>query len=481
MSDLSLLSGVLLAAICGLIGLHALYLRARRRLLFLDPLNMFWGGVLVCYVLQPLQFGDVFAAWHPPGLMEESLAWILFGLFFVVVGYEVRLGQRWGWRAPALPTRLNPRRVMIASAVFMGIGVGGYGLMIASAGGLEAWASVGRGGTDWEKVSGYVAVVAQLLPLGVTLSLFHVEMHRVAWPKRLCVWALGSLMWLWLVYEGTRSRTIVFTVTALAAFFLPRRKNPPAWLLGGGFASLLLLTNFQATYRDRFTALSFNLQEVDADEAYERVLPMPGRAGDRRSARAMRAAEFNCVMTVVELVPNEVPYNYGYGHLEIFTRPIPRMLWPDKVYPAAEAVFLLFSKGGLSTTWIPTSKEPLLMGPALTFIGHWYSVGGPWALMFAGFVTGVLFRTIRALRDRAPDSEAGLLVFTSLLPIGFSDAAATPMAWIFTIPFVAGPLLLVIRWSRVPLARRGQIPASGHGSKGTRRPLGPPRRLSARP
>jgi hypothetical protein len=92
----------------------------------------------------------------------------------------------------------------------------------------------------------------------------------------------------------------------------------------------------------------------------------------------------------------------------------------------------------------------MLMGPAFTFIGHWFYVGGPIGLIFGGLLTGVLFRTIRTLYDRECRSEGGILIYVSLIGIGFSEAVSTPLAWLSSLPFVLGPLALILFLCRAP-------------------------------
>ncbi|MHB8173617.1 MAG: hypothetical protein ACYDFU_04050, partial [Nitrospirota bacterium] len=88
MSEMSTLSLVLFILIPGLMFFHVSKLYLQKRWFFFDPLNMFWGGALVCYVLQPITYGNIFLAWHGEDVLEKTFFWILFGLTFVVIGYE---------------------------------------------------------------------------------------------------------------------------------------------------------------------------------------------------------------------------------------------------------------------------------------------------------------------------------------------------------------------------------------------------------
>lgn len=445
------LADILIFCILGLIGIHTFKLHSKGRWLLLDPLNMFWAGVLVVYVMQPISHASTFIDWHPDGVFELTLFWTVFGLVFVLIGYEQPIGSFRDRIIPAMPYRFISTRFALGAYILIFMGIFGYMFQFASAGGAEKWLEVGRGGTDWDNVSGYMLATADLLPLGILMLLFHAELHPVSKAKRQIIWLLGFGMLLWFLYLGTRSRTISFSLVLLAAYYLPRRRNPPLWHAAFIFLMLFIIVNFQASFRGNFTNLSFNLNQINIEEAYR--LSAPGFLGGNLETQAKdisKSIEFNCVMSVVELVPDRVDYNYGYGHLEIFTRIIPRALWPDKIYPSMESGQGVLREGGLTSATVRDTN--LLMGPAFTFAGHWYYVGGAVGLMLGGLLTGAMLRLIRYIYDRSCGAEGDLILFTILSSVGFGEAAATPLGWIFNIPITLLPVLIIFYWSgeRIP-------------------------------
>lgn len=445
----SMTANISIVAIVIVIVAHSLYVWRRGRWLAFDPLNAFWAGAAVCYVFQPASYGDVYASWHATGVLEETLLWILFSLPFVIFGYESKLGVRLGKKFPSMPHRFVPWRLLGSAIVLVGLGLVGYVYLMSSAGGAAAWLAEGRGATDWGAVSGYVAQLEYVLPFGITLLLFHVSLHRTGRLMTLSAIVLCGAMWLWFVYLGSRSRTITFTVMVMAAYYLPKRRQPSVATLAGLFLALLVLVSFQASYRGHFTNLSFNLDQIDSEEAWANILPTwLGGSAERTTVDTSAFAEFNCAMTVIELVPEHVDYNYGYSHLEILTRPIPRSMWPEKRYPHAEAYTPIMREGRLSTTVIPTADKELLMGPAFTFVGHWYSVGGPIALAIFGMLTGVMLRSIRTIHDRAPGNHGDVILFSSLIMLGFFELSSEPLFFVFNLPFTHGPLVLALLFAR---------------------------------
>jgi hypothetical protein len=336
------------------------------------------------------------------------------------------------------------------AVVLIALGMAGYAYVFASAGGLETWLQTGRGGTDYQNTSAYITQLTDVLPVGVTVLLFHVSLHRVTRLKRILTWAGAAMMLVWFVYLGTRSRTIAFTMVLLGAYYLPKRKAPSVRLLIPAGLALLVVTNFQAHYRDRFRNLSI-FEDVDLAEAAAVSLPpLLGGSESEAARRVSTGIEFNCVAAVVELVPDFIPYNLGYPELELMTRVVPRSVWPDKIYPTYQAYTPIFRMANLSNTVIPTAREELLMGPSFTFVGHWYSVGGPLAVALAGFFTGAALRALRVLHDRRPGSQGDLLLFASLIPLGFGEVSGTPLFFIFSLPFTLGPVLMLLAICKVP-------------------------------
>ena len=452
-SGSALLGDILLFCIAGLMVAHTLSLISRRRLLLLDPLFAFWAGIFVVYILQPLSFRPIFIEWHSEELVDAALAWTVLGLLCVLWGYEWDLGMRLGLKLPQAPEKLCPTKLTMAGYGLSAVGLIGYSCLFASAGGMREWLAVGRGGTDYENISGYVAQMPDLLPVGIILLLFQMHFHPSPLPKKILLWLAAALIWWWFLYLGSRSRLIGFTIAGTGAYYLPRRKSPPLLLAGSVFIGLFILSNFQQAYRDKFTNLSLNLDQIDLSEAKGTALPyFLGGDPNLQSDALANGVEFNCVLSVVELVPDKVPYNYGYGYLEVFTRWIPRALWPDKIYPQMEAVQGVLREGGLSGANVRDSE--ILMGPAFTFVGSWFYVGGPVALVFGGLLTGVLFRAIRTIYDRGNRNEGDILVYVSLIGIGFGEAASTPLSWLITLPVALGPLLLILFLCRAPSENR---------------------------
>lgn len=433
-----------IVATVALIGWHVYYMHRKGRLFIFDPLFTFWGGFYICYIKQPLAYADIFVSWHSPGAFEKTLFFSFVGVACVIWGYELGVGDRLARKLPNYTPALDPNHFFIAGLLIAAIGVGDYYFLFKSAGGMWEWLSWGRGGTDYDNVNGYVRELEKLSPIGAYLLILHVRMHPVGRLKKILAWGFGCLLWLWYLYLGTRSRIIGLGIFMGTAYYMPRHKNPNLLLVVPAFVVLIILTNFQASYRGGFTNLSFHLDDIDMEDAKARCLP-GFLGGDKELQRkeVSKGIDFNVAMATVDLVPNDVPYNYGWGMMEFVTRPIPRAVWPDKRYPGMESIQGVMREGQLSQAKV--SGNDLLMGPAFTFLAFWYYILGPLSVIVGGFYTGILFRTIRGFLERDLRSEGNLIIYGTLTIIGFNEAAATPFGWIYDFPISSiVPLTLLL-------------------------------------
>lgn len=440
---------LLLLCVVGLFFIHFVIERRRGHWMLIDPFNAFWGGVLVCYVFQPITYYEQLQSEYGSAVLVETFVAIIWTLLWIMAGYHSRLGPRVGRKLPPMPSQVRADLLSVAGMILVGLGLVGYVIQVGTAGGFQNWISQGRGGTDWSSLNGYLAALEYFLPAGVTILVFTAELMSASRTIRAAVWSLAGIQWLWLVYLGSRSRTIMFLGTLAAAYYLPRRKNPRWWLVATAGVLLFLLTTFQAQYRGNFTNLSFNLNDLDSRQVMKSILPkqLGGNMGED-TGKPMGELEFNCVAAVIDLVPKQVDYNYGYTLLELVTRPIPRAIWPAKRYPQLEAQTPIMQLRRLSSFWIETENGRYLGGPAFTFVGYWYQVGGFVALCVAGFLAGVGFRTIRMVYDRMPGNAADIMMYTLLLPIGFYEAASNSLSWMFYLPLIILPVFFLLRISR---------------------------------
>lgn len=416
----------------------------------LCPLNAFFGGAIVVYVVQPMQWGLQFVEWYSESTYALTAFMVLIAMLFVAIGHSSAVGLSLAKKLPSMPERLVPHKMRRCGYIYVALGIVGYMYMAAGVGGMENWVN-SRGATNWKTALIYIASLSSLLPAGVWVLMIENEMHGSRNLRRVVLLGIALLFLVWFFYLGSRSRTIGWTISLVGVYYLPRRKNPPWFLVAPLFLILLVTASFLGQYRDKFKNGSFCFEEIDWQEAAEHSIPFYD-AYDRRASleinRIDRGAEYSCVMTVLDLVPDKVQYNYGYCLLEFVTRTVPRAIWPKKIYPHYQAFTPIYEKGRLSSHVVATSYERILAGPAFTFVGHWYAVGGIVGIVIASTLTGIMFRTIAGIYVRNPGNEGDLVLYSSIYLIAIGEAIATPLFFIFSLPYGLMPLLVVLYVSR---------------------------------
>ncbi len=436
----SYISDFILIATIAVISLHAKILHNRGRLIIFEPLFTFWAGILITNIYQPIIYYKQLLNWHQSPDIQYALFMSLFGVCFVILGYELNIGRRLRQRFIGHGLGLKPRNLLNVSLFSGAIGLVAYFIAFNSAGGLSQWLSNPRGGTDYAVLSGYLTQSMEFL--GLSIWLFYYWALNVNTNK---FWSaigivVGLIYLFWLFYLGTRSRLIIFTVLLLGSYFLPRKKIPNIAFSILLFVILLFATKLQETQRSNFKNLSFDVEQSAIWDVFN-ILTTGGNASDE--IVASKGLDFNVTVTTLELVPDKVSFNYGYGLLEIITRPIPSFIWPEKNYPLAESFQGVYRMGGLTESNSP--GKDFLAGPALNFVGYWYYMFGFVSLCLGGLMTGIIYRAIGSLGMASPETEGNYILLLFLSQIGFVDAAATPLTWIFIIPINILPLLFILK------------------------------------
>lgn len=449
-----------------LIGIVAVFFWHFRRLArtgrwtVFDPLNFFWAGVFVIYVIDALSNHDAYSLWYGESVVEDALMWTLFGVVFVHIGYHIKTGARFAGHLPELPEQLARAPFLWVGVIFTLVGVCGWILLIESAGGISSWAGASRGAVDWEITSGYLGTMADFLYVGVFLLLLYAQLNPTGLMMRGLTWLLLGALLLFYVYLGSRSRTILLVLAALMAWNLPRGRSPSMLLLTPVFIALLLVTNFQAQYRDRFKDLSFNFEDIDWQDVPKDILPRFVLGSDS-PVRVSGGSEFSITATVISLVPEQVPYALGAEFLQFFTHPIPRAWWPGKRYPKNESWTPIYMLGGASDYWVDHVEVPFLAGPAPGFTASWYYNGGALGLMIGGVLVGIMLRTCRGVLDRAKRSQSYFLIYFLVAPIGFGEAVSHPFGFIYSLPLLLLPLVALLYLIRKSAKERDAMQQHG--------------------
>jgi hypothetical protein len=254
-------------------------------------------------------------------------------------------------------------------------------------------------------------------------------------------WVVMAIGLMWYIYIGSRSRFMIMVVYFLIAKYLNQKIQiaTPKLLLAA--LALLPIMGVIGAYRQYFYggSLHLSVESISVSETVKNGFN--GYAAfDPVTGVSKTPTEFLIVAAVAQHVPDDLSYDYGHMLLEVFTRPIPRSLWPGKIYPDAEA-WDRFHRVAGTTQYV--NSAGFLGGPATPFTAKWFYMFGWPGMVIGGLYTGWLLRFLEQYTNGCVGAIRTL--FTGIFFMtGFAEMN-NPFTWIYgTLPTLLLPTLLVL-------------------------------------
>ncbi|MGB7655055.1 MAG: O-antigen polymerase [Novosphingobium sp.] len=259
----------------------------------------------------------------------------------------------------------------------------------------------------------------------------------IAWVFRFRLIALIPAMLFVLVRAGTGGRgPFVSAMFALGLFYLyqTRRKLPTLNVALGLLAAGAL---FAAVGQDRGYALRSALgADSDSRLNFESTEPFLG---------GMDYSNMEYLEYVVYVVPQRShTYTYFTELLQLFTEPVPRVLWPGKPIGPPIKMFSMFDYGfPIGATW------------SLPGVG-WMGLGWPGVIMLCGlwgYLLGWIYRKF-VESDQSAFKVAAYMCFMPIMVVAYRDGLILTVlrqAIFFMFPIVVW--MAFARLFRVPMAR----------------------------
>ena len=259
----------------------------------------------------------------------------------------------------------------------------------------------------------------------------------VAWIFRFRLLAMLPFLGFFVLRAGTGGRgPFVSAAFALGLFYLyqNRAKFPTGRALVGLTAVALA---FSAIGQDRGNGLRGALgAEVDSRLSFESDEPLLG---------GMDYSNMEYLEYVVYVVPQRSnSYTYFAEMLQLFTEPIPRVIWPGKPIGAPFTFFSMFDYGyPIGATW------------SLPGVG-WMGLGWVGVIMLCGlwgYGLGLIYRKF-VESDQSTFKIAAYMCFMPIMVVAYRDGLILTVfrqAIFFMFPIVVW--MAFARLFRVPLAR----------------------------
>lgn len=262
--------------------------------------------------------------------------------------------------------------------------------------------------------SGYLNDLQQVFVSFVVLFAF---VHRWRW------WSLTPLL-VFIYYrlgEGHARWMMIYPVLFGILIYLwqNRRIVPPFWMI----APLpVLFIMFSTMTHDRWY-----FQRMFEGQETERSAVMDDHLSFKEKWDTMDFANFDYLAFAVAVVPEKTNgYNFGVQHLQLFTEPIPRGLWPGKPVGSPVSLidaskhgnilgvtFSIVGDGWISYGWLGVTVTMAFYGFVLSLIYNWFLLRH--SNLFKGLICLLVFSIlVQVFRDGGIVSMARFLLFTSL-------------------------------------------------------------------
>ena len=273
------------------------------------------------------------------------------------------------------------------------------------------------------KTTGYVTdaqfMMAPLLCLWLLRTRFH-------WLN------LGPIL-LYIAYRSwcgwARWTIILFFITLVLQFCWYRRQRwLPVWMLAAAVPFLLL---FNILGHNRDVLRSYLSEGTLEGEQFNPTLGMSAAEKQRKNLDTQDFANFDYLVAVVSTVPKRTDmYTYGCQYLQLFTEPIPRILWPGKPVGAPVSFFSLNQY--LNFTGLTVS----LVGDGW-MNGGWVGVAVTMAI--AGAILGLAHRSFWA-KFNLPIPAMLYISFLGISPNWFRDGGISVFKFLM---FIWLPVLIL--------------------------------------
>jgi hypothetical protein len=320
-------------------------------------------------LLDPIQ-----SAYPMDYVTSESVAAAFTAIGTMAVG--IWLGSTGkGWPLPTLflrITRMTPSRVTLIFAICLTFILGMFHYVISSGFDLSvmiAGVQSARFAAPWDRdaIGGWSAFTEHMIYFGYMLpSLTVLLAHERGWLQlRVAISGLFSfIMMLFLMQSGGRRIIGVVVGAALVTWFLTHRRLTFKLLVVGSIVAVILLIIMQQMVQYRKLGLQGWLSGETPAESFEYL-----HVDDN----------FLRLSQVAWLFPDYTPY-VGLGPLwYMLTRPIPRVLWPEKPSdPGYDLASLVNLRGSTGTTLTQS------------LVGELYAMGGLLPVFIGGLVLGRL-------------------------------------------------------------------------------------------
>lgn len=252
-------------------------------------------------------------------------------------------------------------------------------------------------------------------------------------PKSIAFWVYSIFSILLSGLLGSRANTFIFILACILAYNLVYKQIKARFLLVLAILALIVLPIFSLYFREY--AILGELTSIDISQDGGELLYQiveNGLAGDFYQIQALA--------TIVDSMPETIPFQYGKTYLFFLISPVPSSLWPGKLDFALPSTGV-YTLGLWPNRWLDTGTT---VPPSL--MGEMYMNFGNLGVFLGMLIVGYLYKRIKVLVQEKTYNPYLVLIYcftVAIIPHYVRGEFSAPTILLLT---VCVPGLLGIRF-----------------------------------
>ena len=412
-----------------IICVHSLLLSGRN---IFEPIYFFLMGYFGVFVLQAYKGRKELLPFYGEDHISYCLFIAWFALIVFYVGYRSRFAKRLPLRLPQPPAKWPPGRLVPYALFLLILGLSGQLLFISQSGGAETYFTASRGAGAFQSSTAYIYAAKWLLV--PAFAILFIEIARKGASRRVTYIAYFTaiLFFLYQIWIGQRSGVFLMGVAILAWYYLPRLKTTklPLMKISIVVTLVFMLVGFVAKFRGNiYLGSDFTELKYFADKSPEEQL-VSLFSSIIKPTKTSFNSEVDGYFGTLNVVPDQVGYDYGKYYLRYSYCWIPRLIWHNKPYVKDTIRNLV---DAVSAMYCGTN----------TMLGMYYYNFGLFGIFLGSFVTGICLGALEYWRKLRPDNYGVLLVYLLFFQWGRGVVMSEGLLGGLetTIPFSVMPIL----------------------------------------
>ena len=272
---------------------------------------------------------------------------------------------------------------------------------------------------------------------------------------------LQIVIFCYILYRETIGRATSGLIFLLIIFFLfcylviqfstkSLRKNSISFiLLVGGLLFYLIFSPIKIAYRNFAWKGDASIEQLSVEDRFNKIIELTEENSKKNNYENKErkthdenpmwrfSYQASAISMVMEKTPEEVPYWNGVTYLPIFTKFIPRILWPDKpIENMGQQFGHAYHKLSDDDTFT-SMNNPILAEMFMNF--------GIWGMMIGSIILGIIFILIaKIFNQKSKNPFDNILNLAFLLGLFSWESNASQLVGIYVIYYILFTILFRI-------------------------------------